>query len=99
MIVFRITHKVKPGCTQEVVDLLKEYRERRPNQDRPARIYHDRVGPRHTVIWETEYEDFAAYQKQMAAASYRRHPMADTFWERLNDLVDSGGSTEIWNLE
>ena len=25
MIVFRLTHKVKPGCTQAVVDLLKEY--------------------------------------------------------------------------
>ena len=99
MIVFRLTHKVKPGCTQAVVDLLKEYREKRLNQDRTARIYHDRLGPRYTVIWENEYENFAAYANHMAAAEWKNHPMADTFWERLNKLIDGGGTTEIWNLE
>ena len=97
MIVARITHLVKPECTAAAVALLKEFREHPAERNQVQRIYTSSFGPRHTVIWEGEHENLAALAK--AWAEWPSHPMADTFWERFNKLVVSGGSTEIWDLE
>ena len=97
MIVVRFTHVVKPGCTRAVVALLKEHREHPATPNRSQRIYSANLAPTHTVIWEAEYENLAEWEK--AVEEYPRHPLAASFWEQLNKLLDGQGSREIWNLE
>ena len=97
MIVIRYTHIVKPGCGRAAVALLKEHRDHPATQNRRTRIYTTNLGPAHTVIWEAEYETLAAWEK--AAAEWPSHPLAATFWKQMDELVDSQGSREVWNLE
>jgi hypothetical protein len=97
MIVIRITHTVKPGSSRAVVALLKEHRDHQATQEQRARIYTTNLGPSHTVIYEAEYETLAAWEK--AVAEWPSHPLAATFWKQMNELLDSQGSWEVWNLE
>ncbi len=96
MIAFRITHNVKPGSVGKLVELLQEFRDHPATQGRSVRIYTTNIGPSYTVIWEQEFESEAA--RQQVWAEFPRHPMASTLWDRIHELVEGGGSREIWNL-
>lgn len=96
MIVVRGVFQAKYGKGNELVQLLKEVREAWPTTTgRNARIMTDLSGPFFTVVSETEYESFSAWEAD-AAAIFGDERFAAWF-ERMVPLVE-GGRREFYTL-
>ncbi|GAG10812.1 unnamed protein product [marine sediment metagenome] len=93
MIVERRTHKVKQGCVQELVALLKGSAESR---GLTVRIYIDNIGPRFTVAVETEFDSLA--EREKLRAERRASPDLPASLGKYFALTETGGTIEIWDL-
>lgn len=95
MIVHRFTYRVKPGRTSELVQLtLDEWK--RGGSSVPHRVYVPVFGPRDQVCMEVEFADLAERKKFWD--EWWNQPTTPAFVKKWNELVDSGGSEEIWVL-
>ncbi|TEU17258.1 MAG: hypothetical protein E3J25_02210 [Anaerolineales bacterium] len=94
MIVQRSTFKVKQGCMEELVALNKSEREK---EGLSCRIYSPNKAPHGTLVIEWEFESLAESEKYWAG--WWAKPETAAFVEEWYALTESGGSTEIWNLE
>jgi hypothetical protein len=54
------------------------------------------MGPSDMAMLEIQYESLAAYEASLAEWSKR--PEAGTVSERLDVLVEPGGTNEVWDL-
>lgn len=93
MIVQRITWKVKRGCMQELVALNNSFSE---TTGRTVRGYTSRIGPQETVVGEHEFESLAEMEKSWA--EWNARPDTPAFTEKWLALMETGGTTEIWDL-
>jgi len=95
MIVHRITFKVKPGRTNEVVQMiLDEWK--RGGSNVPHRVYVPVFGPQDQVCWEAEFADLAERKKFWD--EWWSQPTNPEFMKKWVELVESGGTSEIWVL-
>jgi len=90
----RITSKVKPGAMGEVVKLAKAEIERMGNK---ATVYTPYFGPSDVVVFDLEFESLEACRKMWE--EWFASPEGDRYMEKFTTLVESGGSTEFWNVE
>jgi len=99
MIAERWTWKVKPGCWDEALQLLKAERDRRATAG-PARIYYQGTpglfGPLGRIVWEKEFEDEEARQKFWS--DWWSEPESREFNKKFWDLMETDGSHELWGL-
>jgi hypothetical protein len=96
MIANRQTMIVKQGCWDEVVaSVVAETC--RVSFPHPRRIFTANIGPFDRLVFEAEFENLAEYEKFWA--EYLASPEGAAFTEKLNSMLESGGSNEIWTLE
>jgi hypothetical protein len=96
MIVNRRTMIVKPGCWDgAVASVVAETK--RLSFPHPRRILTVNIGPFDRLVFEAEFESLAEYEKFWA--EYFASPEGVAFTEKLNSMLVSGGSNEIWTLE
>jgi|GEM_PF-1524878 len=95
MIVNRVTIPLKVGKTQEFLALLAEDNQRfKPPH--AYRVYTSNIGTSDTVCIEWEFENLSEYEP------WRENwlPTAESqaFMQKSNELIEHGGTREIWNL-
>jgi hypothetical protein len=61
------------------------------------RLYFSNIGPFDRLALEVEFENLAQYEEYWA--EYFASPEGVAFNEKLNTLLESGGTNEIWTLE
>jgi hypothetical protein len=95
MIVQRVTFKVKLGCMDKLVELFKA---QVATWDKPInwRAYTIRFGESDRVAIEFEYENLAEFDKVETAMWAK--PEAAKFYKKTLELIETGGTIEIWNL-
>ena len=93
MIVERMTVYSRTGQSAELVELLKAERKRNGGS---YRICSCQYGPRNAIVVEWEAEDVA--ERQKAWADWNAQPEAAAFSEKWVELVESGGTSEIWKV-
>ena len=92
MIVQRVTHRVKQGCMDEFLALIK-----RMQTVENKRTYTPNIVPDASVVVnEMEVEDLAELDKAWAA--WWADPKTPAYMEEYNKLTEGWGS-EVWNLE
>ncbi len=96
MIVERAIVKVKLGCTDQLIELLKSEMAKSKVVGK-TRLYTPNIGKYDTISWEAEWENLADYEKFWN--DWGAKPEAAEFFEKWNALVEPGGEREIWNLE
>jgi hypothetical protein len=96
MIANRRTFIVKPGCWDEAVALAVA-ETKRVSFPHPERIYTSNIGLFDRLVYEAEFENLAEYEKYWA--EWFATPEADAFLKKWNDLLEAGGTNEIWTLE
>jgi NIPSNAP len=94
MFINRITYKVKPGATDEVVKLSKAEIERTGSK---AKVYTPYYGSIYVVVFDFEFESIESCGKFWD--EWFASPEGDQFMKKFNTLVESGGSNELWNVE
>jgi len=94
MFINRITYKVKPGAMPEVVKLSKAEIERTRSK---ATVYIAYFGPRDVGVFDFEFESLEAYQKFWN--EWYASPEGVEFIKKVNPLLESGGSDELWYVE
>lgn len=96
MIVERSTCTVKhrPGAMEELAALVKSECEK---EGLSSRVYTPQKAPHDTLVIEWEFESLAESEKYWA--EWWAKPETAAFVEKWYALTESGGSTEIWNLE
>ncbi len=94
MIVERATWKVKAGCTDQAIALLKS--EFAQWEGYKWRLYTPKIGKFDMVAYEFEYENLAEYEKMWQ--DWYAKPETAEFDKKWYELVEPGGETEIWNL-
>lgn len=94
MIVVRGVFQAKYGRGDELVQLFKEAQAMWPSGRNP-RILTDLSGPFFTVISESEYDSFSAWQG--AAQEILADPGFGAWFERMTPLVE-GGRREFYNV-
>lgn len=87
MIVVRAVTQAKFGKADELVQLIKERNAMFPI-GRTTHIMTDASGPFFSVVTETEFESFAAYEA--AAQEFFNDPRFGAWFERMVPLVESG---------
>jgi hypothetical protein len=93
MIVQRITWNVKVGCADKCVELLKAECAKWKVK---WRIYTPNIAKMDKVAGETEFESLAELEKFWT--EWFASPGTAEFWKKYNELVDTGGTNETWNL-
>ena len=96
MIVNRLTFRVKPGCMEEVLKMVKAERAKLDNP-KMARIYTPNIGRFDLLVEDLEFENLAEFDKFWTA--WGSKPETAEFMEKWETLVETGGFGEIWNLE
>lgn len=94
MILVRGVFQAKYGKGDELVQLLKEVRDAWPYAQR-GRIMTDLSGQFFTVVSETEYESFSAWEAD--AQAILSDPRFATWFERMVPLVE-GGRREFYTI-
>ena len=100
MIVNRRTFNVKPGCMEEVIELIVENIRQR-EKSRPANVGQRRLltavfGPFDVLVMETENENMEQYQQY--CADILKDPSMEAYFARWSQLIVGGGSNEIWEV-
>ena len=95
MIVNRRTFNVRPGRMEEAVELAAKELERGGNFG-AVRIYTISIGRFDQMAIEWEFQNLAEYEKGWA--EWIARPTSADFLDKLNELIKSGGTNEIWNL-
>ena len=96
MLVNRRTFIVKKGCTDDVVKLLLSVSEGSASLG-VVRVYVSKIGPGDMVAWEAEFKDLDHYAKY--SAEWAKSADHAPFLKKFNELVESGGVSEIWMME
>ena len=98
MIVNHRTLNVKPGRTQEAVELITAEiaADRERGYSGAVRIYTPSIGRFDQLAVEWEYEDLAEYEKGWA--EWRAQPTTAEFMKKWLQLTKGGGINEIWDL-
>jgi hypothetical protein len=97
MIVQRSTWKVKVGCYDKFVELVRAEATKNRDPSYKTRIYTGNIGPFDAVAVDFEFEDLAALEKFWTEWSTK--PETAEFWKKWNELVEAGGGNEVWNVE
>ena len=92
MIVERWTFKVKAGCRDKLVKVLKS--ENAPSW--PNRVLTCMYGTRGRVVVESEWEDFATLEK--AWSEWARSPGRMQHREAIQSLTEGDTVSEIWRV-
>lgn len=92
MIVNRRSFIVKKGCSEKVVELLREAT-KGATVPKVIRIYQWSVSPSDQVTWEAEFEDLEAYSN--FSKGWVADPKRADLLEKFNDLTVPGGTSEI----
>ena len=87
MIVVRGVFQAKYGKGDELAQLFKEGQQMWPSGSNP-RILTDLSGPFFTVVSESEYDSFSAWEAN--AHEIFNHPRFGEWFERMTPLVESG---------
>ena len=95
MIVNRVVFRVKPGKMEKAVQFAKEIRVKLFDPGH-SRLYTDNFAPHSSLSIEIEFKNFAAIDKLQAA--WRGHPDVEEWEKTWNEVFESGGTTEIWDL-
>ncbi len=95
MIVNRRTFIVKKGCSEKVVELLKDAT-KGASVPKVVRIYQWSISPSDQVTWEAEFEDIEEYSK--FSTEWVGDPKRAALLEKFNDLTVPGGTSEILRL-
>jgi hypothetical protein len=96
MIVDRRTFRVKPGCEEAVVKMIKEAIEGNTIYNRSYRIYTPDISPYDVVVVEWEYEDVP--EMRAAWEAWLAKPGTPEYMEKWLELTERGGGGEIWEL-
>jgi len=96
MIVNRRTFVIKRGCWQEAVAMVKAEQERL-DPGAAFRLYTPNIAPFDILAMEWEYGSLEEYEK--AWGDYSVSPEAAEFMERWYELTETGGTSEVWDLE
>jgi hypothetical protein len=98
MIVNRRTFNVKPGCMDEILQLLRDVSKTPATgpQANSFRISTAMFGPFDVLAMESEFDDLAHYQKYWGEVFNQPH-MAN-FMEKWVKLTAGGGSNELWEV-
>ena len=92
MILERWVWKVKWGCEDRLIALLKEEGER---QGWSSRLYTPVTGPWPTVAMDTEFESLD--QREDWYTELRARPSTPAFMQKLGELVESA-FCELWDV-
>ena len=95
MIANRQTMIVKQGCWDEAVALVVA-ETKRVSFPHPRRIFTANIGRYDRLVFEAEFENLAEYEKFWA--EWRASPEGAAFLKEWNDLLEAGGTNEIWTL-
>ena len=93
MIVSRRAFTVKKGRTAEVLEWLSE----RLSPAHTRRICTSQFGTFDTLMVEEDFESLEELERTWAG--WRTLPEWGPFFEKWNELTDTGGTNEIWQLE
>ena len=96
MLAFRLTLKVKPGCMDKAFELAKSVKFA---PDWKGRIYASGMGsycPGDILIFEEVYESVA--EREAYWGKYMEKPEFSAWWDRFNEFLEPGGSTEVWSV-
>jgi UDP-N-acetyl-D-mannosaminuronate dehydrogenase len=101
MLVNRRTFIIKSGHYDEAVALLVEAREKAKSiGNATARIYASEVGTFDVVVFETDHENFAAYERDWETTL--NHPTlvdwVKEWFQRWDAVTEAGGTNEIWRV-
>jgi hypothetical protein len=96
MIVNRRTFVVKRGRLDHFLALLREAREQSSSSARGFRAYTPDIGSLDKVALEWEYENLEEYERDWAG--WGTTPESAALQERLYELTETGGTSEMWNL-
>ena len=96
MIVHRLTIHVKQGCMEEALKMLKAARAKLDNPN-IARIYTSNIGPFNQLVEDLKFENLSEYEKFWE--EWWSKPETTEFMKKWNELVETGGAGEVWNLE
>ena len=98
MIVQRVVWKVKVGAEDQIVEMLRPYL--RDEKSPLRRLYRPRVSLGSStfgvIVGEFEFEDLGALQR--AWDQWSASEDAAEFLPKWNELVESGGGSEVWEL-
>lgn len=102
MLVNRRTFIVKKPFYQEAIALLIEARQitKSTQFSGAIRLYESDLGSFDTIVYETEHENFAAYERDWDMV-FQNPAIADrlTAWfKRWNEITAAGGTNEIWRV-
>ena len=96
MIVQRDTVYVKVGCMDQAIELIKAEMSKREGPPK-WRILTPQFGVRtDMIVVEWEFESLAKLEEFWAV--WLAKPETAEFWKRYNQLVETGGHNETWNL-
>jgi hypothetical protein len=99
MLVYRETYIVKRGRMKEAIAMCVEI-SKGFAWPHAARIYHPYLSPLSILIWEAEVESVAEWEKMRAAFYAHASNPKHAGWEKKwNELLESGGNYEIWEVE
>jgi hypothetical protein len=99
MLVYRETYIVKRGKMKEAVDMVMKAIKGFA-WPHPMRTYSPRISPLSILTWEIEVESLADVEKMLAAwAAHAAKPEFAGLTKGWNDLLESGGAYEIWEVE
>jgi hypothetical protein len=102
MIVQRYTVQVKPGRTEELVDLMLSHAAAREAEGRDFHAFRISTPslsgqPGNRLMFELEFEDLAEFQAWWD--EWFALPTSPPYLEKWNALIERGTDTnEIWNL-
>ena len=96
MIAIRFSANVKVGCMEKALEMAKTFNQD-VNGDYKGRIYTPAYGPpRNVLVWEDFWESIA--EREAYWGKYFEKPEFLAWWDRFNELLEPGGSTEVWNV-
>jgi len=95
MIVHRVTYRGKPGRMNEVVQMISDAGKASGFRG-TYRVYTPSFGPQHQVCLELEFADLAECEKFWN--EWWKLPTTPAHMKKWNELVESGGTSEIWVL-
>jgi hypothetical protein len=96
MIVQRFYWKVKVGCQDKFVELLKSERDK-SSEGHVARFYTPNIGKYDIVAGEFEFENLAELEKFWD--TWYAKPETEEYLKKSDELRESSGGTEVWYLE
>jgi hypothetical protein len=95
MLVNRFTRIVKKGHFDEAVEFIKSEIERFPTSH-ATRVYSGYAAPTDTLVMEFEFENLEELGKHWE--NWFADPESAKYREKINELTETGGDNEIWNL-